>query len=264
MRAILACSLMAVSCASPGPKHPTATEGLPAPHAEAPQQVLVTQRGAKTLVTSDGPARITVDDERVVEVWSTPESASIIGKTQGRTMLHVARPGMPKLDVVVDVVAPRPNERALTIGERVLFAATNIAEWSESGPGIVEVSSSGGAVAVTGRKPGTNVVVFVSADGAQRSVEFTVVGGERQVPAAGKPNPNAVVFAVGDWTMIPSGRDVRFYDVRPSGIVEVVVSPDHLGLDVRALKPGTAEVVLVRDDGSESFAFIVIEGETKP
>ena len=80
----------------------------------------------------------------------------------------------------VQAMAPEPNAFTLRVGETLTLPASDTKEWSESGPGIVGVSSDGTSIFIAGRKPGTNVVLFICTDGTSRSVTFTVVGGERQ------------------------------------------------------------------------------------
>ena len=100
------CSTFVIACSSPPSRHPTPTEGLPPPSSEEPQHVVVPEKAVKMLVIADGPALCTVDDERLVAVWATREAVSIVGTKQGRTVMHVVRSGKPKVDVIVEVVAP--------------------------------------------------------------------------------------------------------------------------------------------------------------
>jgi hypothetical protein len=261
MRALLLSLLITIACSSSSARHRTATEPLPPPDPEEPQHVLVPEKGAKTLVVGGGPALCSVDDEHLVEVWSSDDSVSLVGKKRGRTIMHVARRGKPKVDVVVDVVAPQPDAVALTIGQSMRFAAGAYKSWSDSGPGIVEVSATADVLSVTGRTPGTNVVALVRNDGTSRAIEFTVVGGDRQIPAPDAPNPNAIVMHVGEWRTIPASREVRIYDFRPDDVIEVRVSPDLIAFNILARRPGVATLVFIRDDGSESFDFLVLPAQ---
>lgn len=146
------------ACADPPARHPTTMEGLPPPAPDEAQPMMVAQNGMKTLVVGEG-----------------------VALRRGRTLLHVERPGKARVDVAVEVGPPDPNAFALAVGETLRLPAAGVKETSESGPGVVEITLEGTDFVVRARKPGTNVVLFVLTDGTSRSVELTVVGGERQL-----------------------------------------------------------------------------------
>jgi hypothetical protein len=171
------------SCATSPSRHPTSMEALPPPPPEEPQHLLVPENGVTRLVVGPDTALCTADDRALVEVWGKRDELVIVGRKRGHTLLHVERPGKGRVDIDVEVGPGAPDARALAVGETVMLSAEGVREWSESGPGFVTLSPTedGKQILVTGRRPGTNVVLFIRADGSERTLELTVVGGDRQL-----------------------------------------------------------------------------------
>jgi len=180
MRLVAVIALMGACSAKPS-RHPTTMEIVAPPEPGERQQLLVPENGVTTLLVGDATALCTAEDPSLLEVWGAREHVSIIGRKQGRTRLHVERPGKTTEVVEIQIASPQPDAWALGIGAELRFPSEGVKEISEAGPPVIEVRNEPDAIVVKGRKPGVNVVLLINTDGTQRSLTFTVVEGERQL-----------------------------------------------------------------------------------
>jgi hypothetical protein len=135
---------------------------------------------------ADGFILCTADDATLFNVYGGEDGVAIIGRKQGKTVLHLKRrgeDGVESADVDVIVVEPEPDAYALAMGETITVPSRGVREFSESGPGIVELvlPPDDGMFVITGKKPGSTSILLIQIDGSQRILKLDVVGGDKQI-----------------------------------------------------------------------------------
>jgi len=179
--------LLLLAACTPRPQHhKTAMESLPWSNDDGRQKIVLRQAGVFTL-RADGFILCAADDATLINVYGGDGGVSIVGRKQGKTILHMKRRGdddaVETADVDIYVVEPELDAFALAVGETITFPATNVKEFSASAPEIVSavLPPDGGMFVITGKKPGLAMLVLLGVDGSQRSLKFEVVGGDKQI-----------------------------------------------------------------------------------